>query len=43
MALGGLVPLEFLAKMREGSVPQRVSNVAADYKAIAIPGGVLYT
>ncbi|MCX7850900.1 integrase core domain-containing protein [Thermus sp.] len=31
MALGGLAPLEFLAKIREGSVPQAVSNVLAEY------------
>ncbi|ADH63076.1 Integrase catalytic region [Allomeiothermus silvanus DSM 9946] len=31
MALGGLAPLEFLAKMQEESVPQRVSNVLTDY------------
>ncbi|WP_105318215.1 integrase core domain-containing protein [Thermus tenuipuniceus] len=31
MALGGLAPLEFLARMQEGSVPQGVSNVVANY------------
>lgn len=31
MALGGLAPLEFLAKMQEESVPQRVSDVLTDY------------
>ncbi|WP_081914451.1 integrase core domain-containing protein [Thermus caliditerrae] len=30
-ALGGLAPLEFLARMQEGSVPQGVSNVVANY------------
>jgi transposase InsO family protein len=31
MALGGLAPLEFLAKIQEGSVPQGVSNVVANH------------
>nr|WP_243028380.1 helix-turn-helix domain-containing protein [Thermus albus] len=31
MALSGLAALEFLAKIQEGSVPQGVSNVVANY------------
>ncbi|RTG96390.1 integrase core domain-containing protein [Thermus scotoductus] len=34
MALGGLAPLEFLAKIQEGSVPQGVSNVVANHKTL---------
>ncbi|WP_164835721.1 integrase core domain-containing protein, partial [Thermus tenuipuniceus] len=34
MALGGLAPLEFLAKIRRESVPQGVSNVVANYMVL---------
>ncbi|MFN3412894.1 MAG: integrase core domain-containing protein [Thermoanaerobaculum sp.] len=38
MALGGLAPLKFLAKMGEGSVPQGVSNVVAEYSPLIFLG-----
>lgn len=38
MALGGLAPLEFLAKMQEESVPQRVSNVLTNYCSLTLVG-----
>ncbi|WP_425275076.1 integrase core domain-containing protein [Thermus tenuipuniceus] len=41
MALGGLAPLEFLAKIRRDSVPQGVSNVVAEYRVLLLPLGVL--
>ncbi|MEM2568264.1 MAG: transposase, partial [Candidatus Bathyarchaeia archaeon] len=31
-ALGGLAPLEFLARMQEGSVPRGVSNGVANHR-----------
>ncbi|WP_337870296.1 integrase core domain-containing protein [Meiothermus sp.] len=42
MALGGLAPLEFLAKMQEASVPQRVSNVLTDYILLPLQTAAWY-
>ena len=36
MALGGLAPLEFLAKIQEGSVPQGASNVVANHTPLTV-------
>ena len=41
-ALGGLAPLEFLARMQEGSVPQGVSNVVANYRSMRRGAGMGY-
>ena len=38
-ALGGLAPLEFLAMMQAESVPQRVSDVLADYSRLTLAWG----
>ncbi|ETN89560.1 integrase core domain-containing protein, partial [Thermus sp. NMX2.A1] len=42
MALGGLAPLEFLAKIQEGSVPQGVSNVVANHSGLNLRQEVVY-
>ncbi|MFN3413995.1 MAG: transposase, partial [Thermoanaerobaculum sp.] len=38
----GLAPLKFLAKMGEGSVPQGVSNVVANYRRLAAGAELRY-